>query len=289
MVQLTQEQENEAVDFIRSMGNNLKESTIKLYLTYYNKIQQYIKKQTFDQKLVNEFLNKHRSSGPRAFIKNYIAFKKYPLEIPKRTGSIPKKEPAIIPQQRMNKIIEYLYQHSPNKGFGIAAEISASCALRLAEFVNLKKEDLRINQWIEETEKNPTQKIPCELIIHGKGVRDRIILLPFKLFCKIIDFAEEKKDYEKIFSFAEHRFWDKFNEACKKLGYISINKGKEKALYHPHSMRHTKATKWLEEGENLVHIQYLLGHSSLSTTQIYLNPDKKLALKQQKERMIREG
>lgn len=39
---------------------------------------------------------------------------------------------------------------------------------------------------------------------------------------------------------------------------------------HPHQIRHTTATHWLEDGMNIGEIQYLLGHENINTTMVYL-------------------
>ena len=39
---------------------------------------------------------------------------------------------------------------------------------------------------------------------------------------------------------------------------------------HPHQLRHSAATHWLDDGMNIVQISYLLGHEQLQTTMVYL-------------------
>lgn len=45
---------------------------------------------------------------------------------------------------------------------------------------------------------------------------------------------------------------------------------------HPHMIRHTKALHLLESGVNLIYIRDLLGHVSVTTTEIYLKADTEL-------------
>lgn len=51
--------------------------------------------------------------------------------------------------------------------------------------------------------------------------------------------------------------------ANKKCSEIPLN-------LHPHQLRHSAATHWLDDGMNIVQIAYLLGHEQLQTTMVYL-------------------
>jgi site-specific recombinase XerD len=46
------------------------------------------------------------------------------------------------------------------------------------------------------------------------------------------------------------------------------------ASIHAHLFRHTAATHWLDNGANLADVRDNLGHDDISTTSIYVNPDK---------------
>lgn len=48
-----------------------------------------------------------------------------------------------------------------------------------------------------------------------------------------------------------------------------------KGSYHPHSFRHSKATHLYNNGIPLLYIKDFLGHSSITTTEIYATPDTK--------------
>ncbi|GKQ42717.1 tyrosine recombinase XerC [Companilactobacillus sp. RD055328] len=114
------------------------------------------------------------------------------------------------------------------------------------------------------------------ILVHGKGNKDRYV--PFGEYAK--------KSLKKYLSEGRMQLVEKNNE---KSDYLLINKNGVKitsrgieyvldqlikktsltADIHPHMLRHTFATHMLDNGADMRTVQELLGHSSLSTTQIY--------------------
>ena len=136
--------------------------------------------------------------------------------------------------------------------------------LRVSEVVNLKWEDVDLNEGIVH--------------ITGKGNKQRIV--PFFPGCK------------KLLNNYKVRYW---NEKVKEGSYIFIsNRGSQMTArgiqyvmqkhadaigfhmrVHPHMLRHSFATHLLDNGADIRVVQELLGHASLSTTQIYTHVSSK--------------
>jgi integrase/recombinase XerC len=143
-------------------------------------------------------------------------------------------------------------------------ELFYSSGLRLSELVALNIGDFN------ETEKTVKLK--------GKGKKERIVPITenaarlLVLYLNHVD--RSASDREAIF----------LNRFGKRLSARSIDRQFKTYLkmsglstkVTPHTIRHTIATHWLENGMDLKTIQVLLGHSSLATTQIYTQVSTKL-------------
>ncbi len=137
------------------------------------------------------------------------------------------------------------------------------CGLRVSELCKLKIKDIDFN---DRTIK-----------IHGKGSKDRVVIMYDELRDSLkhylstfrIDLLYLSKDLENDTVF--------LNKNGTNLSRVGVRKILEKLVkdagetYHisPHMIRHSFATSLLNRGFDLRSLQELLGHESLSTTQIY--------------------
>ena len=179
------------------------------------------------------------------------------IEMPK----LPQRLPKIL---TVNDVKQMLSENL-NPLEKVELELLYGSGLRVSELVDLKTNSFDLSQKY--------------LIARGKGSKERIV--PFnKISAKAIE------DYLKIRDFIMKKFHlDTKNFLINNKGrfvtrqdiYKFIHKLGEK--FHknisPHTMRHSFATHLLENGADLRVVQELLGHSDVSTTQLYTHISKK--------------
>lgn len=178
----------------------------------------------------------------------------------------PKQLPKTIPQQTVEKILQSAYStYTSKKNKQVLRDIFVlellfSTGLRVSELCSLTSNSCVLtNDFLR-------------LLINGKGNKERIIQMSTK---DLLDIAHMyfKNFYSEI---KTHKFI-LINHANRPLSPQSvrriINNYSQKANISmhitPHMFRHTFATSLLEAGVDIRYIQSMLGHSSISTTQIY--------------------
>lgn len=119
------------------------------------------------------------------------------------------------------------------------------------------------------------------LLIHGKGNKDRYV--PFGSFAQdaLKEYLEngravlmEKYHQEHAFVFVNHHGKQITPTGIEYVLNQLIKKSTLNSDIHPHMLRHTFATHLLNNGADMRTVQELLGHSDLSTTQIYAHVTK---------------
>jgi integrase/recombinase XerC/integrase/recombinase XerD len=180
---------------------------------------------------------------------------------PKRS----EKLPQVLSTEQMRSLLERIPAHTPLELRDRAMlELAYSCGLRCEEIVNL---DLGAFDFEEE-----------RLRVLGKGSKERILpvgepaqrALERYLERGRRGLATDPREQALFLSKSGRRLSN--SDITRRLGLWT----REAALaagISPHSLRHSFATHLLEGGADLRTIQELLGHSSISTTQVYTRVD----------------
>lgn len=148
----------------------------------------------------------------------------------------------------------------------LIVELLYTTGVRVSELCNIKKSDLNF--------RNKT------ILIRGKGRKERIVFIQNTELIYLIKKYIRLTNVQTCEYLLRNKYLVQLSDQSTRFRLKRI--AKESGVttnITPHMFRHTFATSLLEEEVNLMYIQDLLGHSSLSTTQIYITINKK---KQQK-------
>lgn len=184
----------------------------------------------------------------------------------------PKKEhrlPVALSVDEVNRLLE---QPNVNEKLGLRdralLETLYATGIRVSELINLKFNDLH-----EELKL---------LKVFGKGSKERLIPISDVAVSWIKSYQEKVRDSlllkagknsDYIFlnnrggALTRQAVWQIIKQYCQLAGI--------KKNVTPHTLRHTFATHLLENGADLRVVQEILGHSDISTTQIYTNLSQK--------------
>ncbi len=141
-------------------------------------------------------------------------------------------------------------------------ELMYATGLRVSELVNLKIPNLDLDNKIVR--------------VVGKGNKERIVPIGEVAIKYLNIYLSEYRNSLKKKCFCDNVFLNNHGKGITRQGFFKILKeiAKEKGFnktISPHVLRHSFATHLLNNGADLRSIQLLLGHSNLSTTQIYTN------------------
>ena len=179
------------------------------------------------------------------------------IETPKIFQPLPK----LLTHAEVDALLEAPAANSPVAQRDKAMiELLYATGLRVSELVNLQLSDIKLD-------------IGCVTAL-GKGSKQRLVPVGDIALEMLLKYLEDgrlqlKKQGTTEFLFLNHRgkpitrqgFW-------KNLRKYALLAGIKKSVY-PHILRHSFATHLLENGADLRSVQNMLGHSDISTTQIY--------------------
>jgi len=220
-------------------------------------------------KVVNARSQSRIISGLRSFF-NYLIFEDYisinPLE-QIESPKIGRKLPDTLSEEDINTLISAIDLSKPQGERNRAMlETLCSCGLRVSELVGLKISDLFFDEgFLKVTGKGNKQRfVPIVpntqklITVYKEQVRVHLPIQPNHQDVLFLNRRGKQLTRAMIFTIikdlAEH---------------IGLNKN-----ISPHTFRHSFATHLLENGADLRAIQLMLGHESITTTEIYMHVDK---------------
>ncbi|GIV35151.1 MAG: tyrosine recombinase XerC [Chitinophagales bacterium] len=208
-------------------------------------------------------------SGVRAFYK-YLLTEDMTDKNPTLLVEGPKlsrKLPDVLSYEEINAIIDAIDLSKPegmrNKAM---LETLYSCGLRVSELINLKISNLHLNlNYIKVT---------------GKGNKERLVPIGDVAVKYIQIYRQEVRSHIRVKKGCEdilflNRWGGKLSRIMVFLliKQLALQAGIKKNI-SPHTFRHSFATHLVEGGANLRAVQEMLGHASITTTEIYTHLDR---------------
>ncbi|MFT5436843.1 MAG: integrase/recombinase XerD [Ulvibacter sp.] len=208
-------------------------------------------------------------SGLRGFF-NYLIFEKYrktnPMELIE-SPKISRKLPDTLATSEINTLIAAIDLSSPQGERNRALlETLYGCGLRVSELITLKLSDLFFDEGF--------------IKVTGKGDKQRFVPIGEATIKYINLYRNEIRVHQDINPIAKDTVF--LNRRGKPLTRamiftivkrLAVTAGIKKTI-SPHTFRHSFATHLLENGANLRAIQQMLGHESITTTEVYTHIDK---------------
>jgi integrase/recombinase XerD len=209
-------------------------------------------------------------SGLRSFFE-FLIFEKYISQNPLRLIESPKisrKLPDTLSIEEIDLLTSNLDLSKEQGERNLAIiELLYGCGIRVSELVNLKISDLFFNEnFIKVT---------------GKGNKQRLIPIGNITKQNVNNYLQNSRNKIKVMNaFNDHVFLNRRGKNLTRAMIFTIVKNLAKKAnfsksISPHTFRHSFATHLLENGADLRTIQQLLGHESITTTEIYMHLDNK--------------
>ena len=255
----------------------LSENTVSAYISDINKVsgqEEYFDIEKFlpdiylmssNNKNYSGSTKKRIQSSINQFLK-YLIDKNYIANIEINNVSImsEKKLPHVLSPNEIDKLIDFynhdLFISSRNKTI---IDFMYSTGCRVSELINVEESDIDIEEAFVRLE--------------GKGSKQRIVPLGSKVLINLESYLplrnkDRKSKNNKLFISKSYKNLDR-TAVFRIIKSTGVKAGIHKELY-PHILRHSAATHMLEGGCDLRTVQEFLGHSSVSTTQIYTKVTK---------------
>ena len=190
-----------------------------------------------------------------------------------KNKKVPNKIISYFSEDEIRIMINYLNNSKDLKKLTMICVLYETGA-RVSEFINIKLNDLNLSD-------------NASITLYGKGNKVRVVPISDELVKLINKYLKEVyTNYGDDYLFYSMQKRKYYRNSINKIITTLVNDLKIKYSnyfkdnYFPHSFRHTKATHLYNNGTPLLYVKEFLGHSTISSTEIYATPDSR---KQRKE------
>lgn len=258
------------------LEKGLSQNTLEAYrrdLSEFSQGVEDIKK--VDRMSINMFIRKLRENklAPSSIIRKMASLRGF-FKWASSAGIIDKNPASTLEQpkvpQRLPKVvsikeIEEMLHNNLTPLEHVIMELLYSCGLRVSELVNLKTNDIDLS----------SKYIRC----FGKGSKERIIPIGEIAKKAVTEYMPERDFLVKKYNLnTKLLLIQNSGRLITRQDVYTFIHAQGKLIHKnisPHTLRHSFATHLLENGADLRVVQELLGHSDVSTTQLYTHISKK--------------
>jgi site-specific recombinase XerD len=249
----------------------LGERTVNLYKFYY----QHFDPAMISQEYVDQFILEHKNTtAVRGMIQNYLNMREITeIKLPERArGNKPKRLIRGITPDEIEKVRTQLYKEAYKKG--LIFDLIYQGALRRVEIITIKIGSFRWAEWIDDVSKM------CKLVVLGKGNKERKVLINPEtaemILQRLLPRGVESIEQIERLGNSQTLLFSKSNgdHLTEKQVYDIVKRGSLRAIgrdVRPHELRHNRATELEKRGVPVRDIKNYLGHTRISTTEIYLH------------------
>ncbi len=270
------------------LERSLSENSVEAYLRDVSKLKQFV--ELSNQALAPEQVELHHLhslieqinelgmsaysqariiSGIKAFFK-YLHFEEYIKSDPSELLEAPKlgrKLPDTLSYQEIERLLNAIDLSTPQGGRNRAIlEILYSCGLRVSELVALKNSNLYLDAGF--------------IRVTGKGDKERLVPVGKDAIKHLNIYLEEIRVHVPVQpGYEDFVFLNRRGKNLSRVMIFTIIKGLSEKIglkkkISPHTFRHSFATHLVEGGADLRAVQEMLGHESITTTEIYTHLDR---------------
>ncbi len=263
----------------RSLSNN----TLNAYISDLKKLISFCENKdltTLTKTVILQFINNLNTLGlsPRSTARIISSLKTFykqqilnetmdanPMQSIK-TPKLSKKLPDVLSYDEILKMMEFIdFTKLAGERDKTIVMLLYGGGLRVSELVSLKVNDLFVDEGF--------------IKVKGKGSKERLVPIGAKTINQVSYYVES---YRNKVARDDSKNYLILNQRGGSLSRISVfnlikklalEAGIKKAI-SPHTLRHSFATTLIEAGANLRAVQQMLGHESITTTEIYTHLDK---------------